>query len=121
MEIRIGLGPLQRAFAPGIVQAASQEENEENDFQHCEKRYLAVGHGEGKEEDSLHIEDYKHQRKDVVLHLELDPGVAHGLDAAFIGAVLDCIALLRSQDEAVNQDRGARKNCPHEEENSDKQ
>src|SRR5205823_5805706 len=71
--------------------------------------------------NSLDIEDHEHQGEDVILNFELHPRVADGLNAALIGAVLDRVVFLRAQDQAVDEDWGPWKNCPHEEEDSNKQ
>src|SRR4029078_3188470 len=97
-------GPLQGAFAPGVIQAAGQDENKKYHFEHRIDTDRLVCDGEREEKDGLYVKNHEHQGEDIVLNFELPPGVADGLDAALIGAILNRIILLWTENQAVDED-----------------
>src|SRR3990172_12696730 len=73
--------PFEVPLAPRINQPGGQDGDEKNTFQHGKELEAVVGDGPRKEEDRFDVEDDEDQGEDVVLDLELAPGVPDRFDA----------------------------------------
>jgi hypothetical protein len=91
----LNLYPLQHPFAPGIHEAHNQDEDKDDSLQNGKQPQLTQFHSPGEEKDRFHIEDQKHQGKNIILGLELDPTLAHGLDTTLISCLFNGIGFLR--------------------------
>src|SRR5205085_2183236 len=87
------LNPFEGVFTPRINQRIEQEENKDHPGGKAEEIQLVVSQRPGEQEYNFNIEYQEDQPVDVILHLELNPGVADGFYAAFVGRLLDRIGL----------------------------
>ena len=76
-----------------------------------------LGGGNGEQEDGLNVENDKDERIDVILDLELNPGITYRLHAALVGLLLNRVWPVRTE-QAVQHHGGQReygrkrhKNC----------
>src|SRR3989304_1045069 len=90
---RSGSDPLQVPLAPGVEEPGRQDQDEQDPFQHGVQLELTVGDGPREKEHRFDVEDDEDQGEDVVLDLELDPGVADRFDATLVSRVLRRIRL----------------------------
>src|SRR5277367_1936783 len=95
----IGSGPLQVSPLPGPDQALGQQEDDEH-AEERPRRQRGVRDRERQEEQHLDVKDQEKNRIEVVMSLELDPGVAGRGHAALVGVVfgLSWLAWLEEEE-----------------------
>src|SRR6476646_3031710 len=102
-------------LAPGINVTKDEDHDESDGFDEANDEVALESHRPGIKKNNLDIEDDKEQGNEVVAKVELDPGVALGLDAALIGVHLYRVGQLRpAVDLAKEHRRGKRERGKHE-------
>src|SRR5690554_2795933 len=96
--------PFESACTPGVDEGHTEQQDEDHTFDRTKQRKPVVRNRPREEEDHFDIEDKEDESEDVVLDLELYPGVADRLDAAFVRRVLELIRTVRPEDSP--QDNG---------------
>ena len=103
IAIAFVLDVLESAFAPSVYQSVCQQYNEEGSCAYSEKAQLVVCGGDWEEEKSLNVEYDKDYGVNVVLNLELDPGIANGLNTALVCLIFDSIRLFWAEYPVENK------------------
>src|SRR5437588_458697 len=106
------LGPLERAFLPGVVVTDDEDEDEHDHFDQPEQRELVEDDGPRKHEHGLHVEDDEQHRDEVVANAVAIARVGQRLDAALVRLELHLVVLRRVQHarEHDREDRETRRN-----------
>jgi len=90
---RVGSGgssfPFEVAAVPGPDEALGEEKDEDEHREQCAGGQAGERDGEREEKEDLDVEDQEEDRVEIVVGLELDPRIAAGREAAFVGRVFE--------------------------------
>src|SRR5579885_2455981 len=93
--ISIGSTPLQVAALPGPNQALQKQQDENQHDEQGGGGQAGEGRGKRQQEQDLNVENEEKNGVEIVVGLELDPGIAGRGDAAFVSGILHRIGLGR--------------------------
>src|SRR5439155_6898154 len=97
--------PLQGVLSPGVDVTDNEDRNEGNSLNKAGDELPREGDGPGIKEHNLQVEDHEEQRDQVIAEVELDPGIALGLNTAYVGLELNRIGRGRSQVKNAEENR----------------
>src|SRR5688572_29286729 len=89
------LGPVERAFLPGVSVSGHQNRQEDDHFDETEQRQLVNDDRPRKQEHGFHVEDDKEHGDKVIADTVPIAGVRGRLDAALVRFELHLVVLLR--------------------------